>query len=151
MSSPLVSQPVITATATILGTIVGAVATYVSQRSQWQRQYESRWDEAKKNAYATLFTVCNQWWRSIHWNYGTVPEIRNRFMEVTGEVSILADEPTRQAAARLAEYMGDLASRFEKGNWPLDYDINAERINFTAHRDTYRDAVRKELFKPRRR
>ena len=114
MSSPLISEPAVTAAATILGTIVGALATYASQRAQWNRQYESRWDEAKKNSYAALFTICNQWWRAIHWNFNNVDDIRNRYMEVTGEVSILADEQTRQAAVALADYLGDLTAKFNE-------------------------------------
>jgi hypothetical protein len=150
MSSPLVSPPVVTATATIVGTIVGAVATYTAQRSQWKRQYETRWDEAKKIAYAALFTTCNQWWRSIHWYFDTVGEVRNRYLEITGEVSILAEESTRQAAQSLTDYLGNLQESFSEDGWPSGYDIEAERANFVALREAYREAVRKELFAPGR-
>lgn len=150
MPNPLVSQPVVTAAATILGTIVGAAASYVSQRSQWRRQYETRWDEAKKNSYAALFTACNQWWRAIHWYWDTVGDCRNRYIEITGEVSILAGEPTRKTATILADYLGDLQSRFALGNWPSDYDIEHERATLIMHREAYREAVRRELFGSRR-
>lgn len=146
MSNPVVSEPVVTAAATILGTIVGAVASYASQRAQWNRQYDSRWDESKKNAYAALFTACNQWWRAIHWYWDTVEDIRNRYIEMTGEISILAEGPTRQAATNLAGDMGDLQAKFVNGQWPSDYDVDHERDNFVIHREAYRDAVRRELF-----
>jgi len=177
MSTPLLSEPAVTAAATILGAIVGSVATYTSQRAQWKWQYNSRWDEAKKNAYASLFSICNQWWRAIHWDFDKVADFRNRYIEVTGEVSILAEEPTRTAAIALMNYLGDLTDKFRESRRqaaasdeddrtsldevihvrvtaprrPPGYDEDAERARFLTHRDAYRDAVRKELFGSRRR
>jgi hypothetical protein len=136
-------QPMITGAATLAGAALGAIGTYFAQRDVWQRQYSVRWDEARRVAYSRLLTSMNEWHDAIVTSDSERAEgILTESLQLTGEVSLLSTDATRQAATEYMNYVYALHKAVirEGGRRPP-----GEFEGYAKVRDEFRRRARSEM------
>lgn len=134
-------QLVITSFATLIGAALGVTGTYLVQRSTWQWQYSSRWDEDRRIAYSKILTVCNKWHDAMYTHQmEIIAALSDEFLSLTGEVSLLAGDKTRAAARELGDHLWAVRwgqSPFKEGDQESD--------EYMKLRDAFRNAARNEM------
>jgi hypothetical protein len=131
-------QPIITATATLAGVVAGTFGTYTIQKAQWRRERSVRWEGEGRTLFSELLSVCNQWHSSI-WvrDLEEARQFEARYIELSGQISLLADETTRAAAKELGNHLHD----FQASKWS-NHD---EEPIYDTLRDVYRSAARAQI------
>jgi hypothetical protein len=134
-------QPVITSVATLTGAALGATGTYLAQRGVWSKQYDARWDEVRRVAYGKILSVANRYHDAkARGESDQLGALADEYLQVTGEASLLMNDPTRNAARDLLDYISDLPTQ------PLGSKVDEREFReYLKFRDAFRQAARNEI------
>ncbi|MFI2350537.1 hypothetical protein ACH492_26525 [Streptomyces sp. NPDC019443] len=136
-------QPVITGVATLSGATLGALATYLTQRGVWRRQYAARWDESRRVIFSRQLSIANSWHDSIEkGDNERADALLDETYQLSGEVSLLASDSTRTAASELFDHLANLHDHAFINKGPQHPDA-AE--GYLQAREAFREAARLEM------